>query len=92
MQSSTLLSPDCRTASAASGPLPAICFRDPREVLADDSLDPTAKREILSSWASDAWAPESMPTLRWPPGAPAAVPVRSLIEALQHLDRLGEQA
>jgi len=48
---------------------PAKHFRHPDDVLKDDTLDIQEKRAILSSWASDACAVESVPALRRPPGA-----------------------
>jgi len=52
-------------------------------------LAPEEKRAILSSWASDACAVESMPALRQIPGSPAPVSFDAVMEALQRLDDLG---
>lgn len=46
---------------------PARHFRHPDDVLNDGRLDVREKRAILSSWASDACAVESLPALRRPP-------------------------
>lgn len=61
-------------------------FSSPRAVLADRGLSTEEKRQVLSGWASDAWAPASQPTLRWPPGAEAPVPVAQILSALVELD------
>ena len=47
---------------------PAAVFDHPRDVLNDPDLSRQEKRAILSSWASDACAVESMPGLRQQPG------------------------
>ena len=44
-------------------------FNHPDDVLRDGTLELNEKRAILSSWASDACAVESIPALRQPPGA-----------------------
>lgn len=66
---------------------PARHYRHPEDVLRDDKLDPSEKRAILSSWASDACAVESMPALRQPPGADKPVPFDIIMDALRSLDR-----
>jgi hypothetical protein len=66
--------------------LPARHFRDPGDVLADQTLDLQAKRAILSSWASDACAVESMPALRRPPGSSVPVSFDQIMDALRRLD------
>jgi hypothetical protein len=53
---------------------PARHFRHPEDVLNDDTLDLQEKRAILSSWASDACAVESVPALRRPPGTSSRSP------------------
>jgi hypothetical protein len=65
---------------------PARFFERPRDVLADGSLDVQEKRAILSSWASDACAVESMPALRHPPGVQRAVSFDEIMDALMSLD------
>ena len=66
---------------------PAVGFAPPIEVLKDPLLDPSEKRAILSSWASDASAVEDRPTLRWLWGTQAPVPLDDVLEALARLDR-----
>ena len=65
---------------------PASIFDHPRDVLGDADLTRQEKRAILSSWASDACAVESDPTLRKPPGAKAPVTFEEIVEALRSLD------
>lgn len=66
---------------------PGDVFRHPREVLAYPNLSPAEKRAILASWASDARAVESCPTLRCLPGSRAEpVPLHEVLAALQALD------
>jgi hypothetical protein len=43
---------------------PARYFRHPSDVVGDATLTTAERRAILSSWASDASAVESMPALR----------------------------
>jgi hypothetical protein len=61
-------------------------FKHPRNVLRDGTLDLTEKRAILSSWASDACAVESMPGLRRPPGACKPIAFDEIMDALRQLD------
>jgi len=58
---------------------PAAVFDHPRDVLNDADLSRQEKRAILSSWASDACAVDSMPGLRQQPGgrAPSASTISS---------------
>src|SRR5438105_3293556 len=56
------------------GVRPAVGFQDPDDVLKDPHLSFSDKREILSSWASDASAVQDEPCLRWLLGT--AEPVR----------------
>jgi hypothetical protein len=65
---------------------PARYFRHPDDVLRDDTLDLHEKRAILSSWASDACAVESMPALRQPPGGGEPVSFDTIMDALLRLD------
>ncbi|WP_246674680.1 hypothetical protein [Mesorhizobium sp. B4-1-3] len=67
---------------------PASHFQHPRDVLEDGSLDIWEKRAILSSWASDACAVESMPALRQPPGTERPVSFDDIMDALRRLDAL----
>lgn len=65
---------------------PAAVFNHPRDVLNDPDLTRQEKRAILSSWASDACAVDSSPTLRHPPGATAPISFEDIVEALRSLD------
>ncbi|XYD11427.1 hypothetical protein R1A27_14075 [Methylobacterium sp. NMS12] len=66
---------------------PGDVFRHPREVLRYPGLSRAEKRAILASWASDARAVDSCPTLRCLPGCRAEpVPLSAILEALQALD------
>jgi hypothetical protein len=65
---------------------PAAVFDHPRDVLNDSDLTRQEKRAILSSWASDACAVESHPTLRHPPGGKAPVSFEDIVDALRRLD------
>ncbi|MBL8773263.1 MAG: hypothetical protein JNK30_17910 [Phenylobacterium sp.] len=63
-------------------------FTIPDDVLKDPDLTLRDKREILSSWASDASAVQDEPTLRWLLGTPEPVPFIEVRDALARLDRL----
>ena len=65
---------------------PARHFRHPRDVVQDATLTTAEKRAILSSWASDASAVESMPALRQILGSGHVVKFDEVIDALQELD------
>ena len=65
---------------------PGSVFNHPREVLADTTLSRAEKRAILASWASDAAAVTSCPSLRAIPGAKSAVSIDDILEALSSLD------
>ncbi|TIQ33580.1 MAG: hypothetical protein E5X48_22975 [Mesorhizobium sp.] len=65
---------------------PARHFKHPDDVVKDDSLDLQEKRAILSSWASDACAVESVPALRLPPGSDRPVSFDQIMDALCRLD------
>lgn len=65
---------------------PAKHFSHPDDVLNDDTIDVQEKRAILSSWASDACAVESVPTLRRP-GTEQPVSFDQIMDALCRLDR-----
>ena len=62
-------------------------YPDPDDVLNDDTLDIQEKRAILSSWASDACAVESVPALRRPPGTEQPISFDQIMDALCRLDR-----
>jgi hypothetical protein len=74
------------------GVRPAVGFNDPLDVLKDPHLTASQKREILSSWASDASAVQDEPTLRWLLGTPEPVPLDDIQAALARLDRLSGSA
>ena len=61
---------------------PAQIFQAPAEVLNDAHLSREEKRAILASWASDACAVESEPTLRQIPSG-AQVPLLDIVQALR---------
>ena len=65
---------------------PAAIFDHPQDVLSDADLTKQEKRAILSSWASDACAVDSDPTLRKPPGTTRPVSFDDIVEALRSLD------
>jgi hypothetical protein len=65
---------------------PSAVFDHPRDVVTDPDLTREEKRAILSSWASDACAVDSMPGLRQPPGAKAPVTFDEIVDALRSLD------
>ena len=65
---------------------PGSVFDHPRDVLADTALSRAEKRAILASWASDAAAVTSCPSLRAVPGAKRAVTIDEILEALSSLD------
>jgi len=66
---------------------PGDVFRHPHEVLSYPGLSQAEKRAVLASWASDARAVESNPTLRCLPGCRAEpVPIDAVLVALQALD------
>jgi hypothetical protein len=66
---------------------PGSVFDHPRDVLADTSLSRGEKRAILASWASDAAAVASCPSLRAVPGANTVISIDDILEALSSLDR-----
>src|SRR5260221_8529940 len=65
---------------------PGSVFDHPRDVLADTALSRAEKKAILASWASDAAAVTSCPSLRAVPGAKRAVSIDEILEALSSLD------
>jgi hypothetical protein len=65
---------------------PGTVFDHPREVLADASLSVWEKRAILASWASDASAVASCPSLRAPASLKAPVTIDEILAALCELD------
>ena len=65
---------------------PGTTFKHPRDVLLHPSLSLAEKRAILASWASDASAIASCPSLRAPKGLRAPVTIDEILEALCALD------
>jgi hypothetical protein len=64
---------------------PASAFDRPSDVVRDPDLTLNEKRAILASWASDACAVDSAPTLRRPPGG-KVVTFDDVVDALRSLD------
>lgn len=62
-------------------------YKHPEDVVRDPALNQDEKRAILSSWASDACAVESIPALRRAPGMREAVSFDTIMDALQSLDK-----
>ena len=69
---------------------PTRYFQHPRDVVHDPTLTIAEKRAILSSWASDACAIDSEPTLRKMPGSVYVASFDDVIDALEELDNLAE--
>ncbi|MET3844029.1 hypothetical protein [Bradyrhizobium sp. OAE829] len=65
---------------------PGKVFNHPQDVLADATLSRAEKRAILASWASDAAAVTSCPSLREMPGTKNVVSIDDVLEALSSLD------
>jgi hypothetical protein len=61
-------------------------FDHPRDVVSHSSLSLSEKRAILASWASDASAIASCPSLRAPAGLKTPVTIDEILEALCELD------
>jgi hypothetical protein len=61
-------------------------FDHQRDVVADPYLSIAEKRAMLASWASDASAVKSSPSLRWPRRLKAPVTVDKILESLRELD------
>src|SRR5437764_14463572 len=57
----------------------------PRDVLADTTLSRAEKRAILASWASDAAAVTSCPSLRAIPGVKRTASMAAILEAMSSL-------
>lgn len=60
----------------------------PHQVVSDPHLTLAEKREILSVWASDMNAVESLPALRHLPGTPFPVTYSAIMGARAQLDRI----
>jgi hypothetical protein len=67
---------------------PNCCFARPRDVLVDERLSVDERRAVLASWASDACAVESNPTLRRLIFADAPVTFDEIMDAPWQLDTL----
>jgi hypothetical protein len=65
---------------------PGTAFERPRDVVSHPTLSLSEKRAILASWASDASAIASCPSLRAPEGLKAPVTIDEILEALCALD------
>jgi hypothetical protein len=65
---------------------PGTVFEHPRDVISHPGLSLAEKRAILASWASDASAIASCPSLRAPEGLKAPVTIDEILEALCALD------
>ncbi|WLB24295.1 hypothetical protein [Bradyrhizobium japonicum] len=65
---------------------PGTVFEHPRDVVSHSALTLSEKRAILASWASDASAIASCPSLRAPEGLRAPVTIDEILEALCALD------
>ncbi|WP_426420929.1 hypothetical protein [Bradyrhizobium genosp. A] len=65
---------------------PGTAFEHPRDVVAHAGLSLSEKRAILASWASDASAIASCPSLRAPEGLKAPVTIDEILETLCALD------
>ena len=65
---------------------PGTTFDHPRDVVSHPGLSLAEKRAILASWASDASAIASCPSLRAPDGLKAPVNIDEILEALCALD------
>jgi hypothetical protein len=68
---------------------PGRFYNHPKDVLDDPDLSVSEQRAILSSWASDACAVESVPALRHAPFASRPVTFDEIMDALAQLDRQG---
>src|ERR1700751_2656240 len=65
---------------------PGTTFGHPRDVVSPPGLSVAEKRAILASWASDASAIASCPSLRAPDGLKAPVTIDEILDALCALD------
>jgi hypothetical protein len=66
---------------------PAQAFSHPSDVVNDPDLTLNEKRAILASWASDACAIKSAPTLRRVPNGGVPVGFDDVMDALRTLDK-----
>jgi hypothetical protein len=65
---------------------PSTAFEHPRDVVSHPTLSLSEKRAILASWASDASAIASCPSLRAADELKAPVAIDDILEALCALD------
>jgi hypothetical protein len=65
---------------------PDTAFETPRDVLNHPDLTLAEKRAILASWASDATAIQSCPSMRVPAGLQKPVSIDEILDALRALD------
>jgi hypothetical protein len=65
---------------------PGARFDHPKDVVRHTGLTTAEKRAILASWASDASAIASCPSLRSPAGLKKPVSIDDILEALCELD------
>jgi hypothetical protein len=65
---------------------PGTAFEHPTDVVYDGALTTAEKRAILASWASDASAIASCPSMRSPAGLKRPVSIDEILEALCELD------
>jgi len=65
---------------------PGTVFEAPRDVLDHPALTLSEKRAILASWASDASAIASRPSMRAPAGLKKPVSIDEILDALRALD------
>jgi len=65
---------------------PGTVFEHPQDVVYHDGLTNAEKRAILASWASDASAIASCPSLRSPKGLKKIVSIDEILDALSELD------
>ena len=68
---------------------PATVFDHPKDVVGHTALTTAEKRAILASWASDASAIASCPSMRSPAGLKRPVSIDEILEALCELDGRG---
>ena len=65
---------------------PGTVFEHPKDIVCHTVLTTAEKRAILASWASDASAIASCPSLRSPAGLKQPVSIDDILEALCELD------
>jgi hypothetical protein len=65
---------------------PGTAFDQPRDVVHHPGLTTAEKRAILASWASDAAAIASCPSMRAPAGLKKPISIDEILEALCELD------